>query len=87
MVPYGLVVGIMSYWNVCFRGNKFTYIAASKAMALSERTNQNQSYGSMQKDVAIVLTIDKLNGKLKIVPPRKYADQVPAESEDEQVSS
>eukprot|EP00811_Abedinium_folium_P032746 NODE_5766_length_1737_cov_4.998758.p1 GENE.NODE_5766_length_1737_cov_4.998758~~NODE_5766_length_1737_cov_4.998758.p1 ORF type:complete len:444 (+),score=114.44 NODE_5766_length_1737_cov_4.998758:3-1334(+) len=30
MMPYGMIVEILAYWNVRFRGNHFTYVTAAK---------------------------------------------------------
>eukprot|EP00747_Dinoflagellata_sp_TGD_P161974 gnl/TRDRNA2_/TRDRNA2_179064_c0_seq1.p1 gnl/TRDRNA2_/TRDRNA2_179064_c0~~gnl/TRDRNA2_/TRDRNA2_179064_c0_seq1.p1 ORF type:complete len:697 (+),score=170.16 gnl/TRDRNA2_/TRDRNA2_179064_c0_seq1:80-2170(+) len=44
MVPYGMITMLLAYWNVCFKGNQFTYIAATKAM--SDKAIPN--YGSTE---------------------------------------
>jgi len=41
MVPYGLVVCLLAMWNVCFSGNRFNYITASKA------SKDKSAYGTM----------------------------------------
>eukprot|EP00930_Biecheleria_cincta_P029784 TRINITY_DN20676_c0_g1_i1.p1 TRINITY_DN20676_c0_g1~~TRINITY_DN20676_c0_g1_i1.p1 ORF type:complete len:602 (+),score=126.23 TRINITY_DN20676_c0_g1_i1:153-1958(+) len=41
MAVYGALAEIIAYWNVCFRGNVFTYVTASKSLA------GKSEYGSM----------------------------------------
>jgi len=36
VLPYGIVTEILAFWNVAFRGNRFDYVTAAKAMAPSE---------------------------------------------------
>lgn len=36
VLPYGIVTEILAFWNVAFRGNRFDYVTAAKAMASSE---------------------------------------------------
>ncbi|CAJ1362128.1 unnamed protein product [Effrenium voratum] len=33
VLPYGIVVEILAFWNVAFRGNRFEYVTATKAHA------------------------------------------------------
>jgi len=33
VLPYGIVTAILAFWNVAFRGNRFEYVTATKAMA------------------------------------------------------
>lgn len=41
MAVYGVLAEILAYWNVCMRGNVFTYVTASKSLA------GKSEYGSM----------------------------------------
>lgn len=33
VLPYGIMVEILAFWNVAFRGNRFEYVTATKALA------------------------------------------------------
>lgn len=32
VLPYGIIVEVLAFWNVAFRGNRFEYVTASKAL-------------------------------------------------------
>lgn len=34
VLPYGIMVEVLAFWSVAFRGNRFDYITATKAMLL-----------------------------------------------------
>eukprot|EP00930_Biecheleria_cincta_P040559 TRINITY_DN27785_c0_g1_i1.p1 TRINITY_DN27785_c0_g1~~TRINITY_DN27785_c0_g1_i1.p1 ORF type:complete len:612 (-),score=69.08 TRINITY_DN27785_c0_g1_i1:13-1848(-) len=42
VLPYGIMVEVLAFWSVAFRGNRFDYITATKAMR-SEATQKDHS--------------------------------------------
>jgi hypothetical protein len=45
MIPYGLIACLLSYWHVCFYGNRFNYITAAKAA----KESGELQYGTMKE--------------------------------------